>query len=612
MSKLLEINNLSVTLPLPGGQLHAVRDVSITLNRGEALGIVGESGSGKSMSALALMRLLPQRALQTGKMLFDGTDLTGLSDAQYAQQFLGHRIAMIFQEPMTSLNPVYTIGRQLTEAAVQFGSYTPTAARARALALLDRVGIPDPKARMAQYPHQLSGGQRQRVMIAMALMLEPELLIADEPTTALDVTVQAQILDLLADLRREMGMAMILITHDLAVVAEQTDRVAVMYGGEMIEEGTAKSVMAAPAHPYTQALLTAIPRMDGPPRRLGAIPGTVPSLMTPPKGCVFAPRCGFVRPDCLEARPPQLGDADHQRRCVLSDADRPTSAPAAPIRTDHAEVSGGEAVIAARDITQVFTSRKGMFGPKHEIRAVDGVSLTLKRGETLALVGESGSGKSTLARIMLGLSLPTSGTVEMLGRPVADLAPLERAALVQPIFQDPYSSLNPRRTLAEIIARPLTLRGEDDPEACAAKTRDAMEMVRLPARMLHSYPSQISGGQRQRVAIARALVTRPQALVCDEPTSALDVSVQAQILNLLDELQTELGLSCLVITHDMAVVHQVADRVAVMLNGKLVEEGGCDSVLRNPSSDYTARLLAAAPQFRPDEMTAPPAQEATA
>jgi len=609
MSKLLEINNLSVWLPLPAGRLHAVRDVSISLDRGEALGIVGESGSGKSMSALALMRLLPQRAEQSGKMLFDGTDLSGLSDTQYAQQFLGHRIAMIFQEPMTSLNPVYTIGRQLTEAAVRFGGYSQRAAWDRAIGLLDRVGIPDPRPRMSQYPHQLSGGQRQRVMIAMALMLEPELLIADEPTTALDVTVQAQILDLLTDLRREMGMAMILITHDLAVVTEQTDRVAVMYGGEMIEDGTAQSVMAAPAHPYTQALLRAIPRMKGAPRRLGAIPGTVPSLMQPPKGCIFAPRCDFVQEVCIESRPPEIGDADHSCRCILTDDIRPAFTPAEPINNHHIVLPNAEVVITARDITQIYHSRKGMFGPKHEIRAVDGVSLTLKRGETLALVGESGSGKSTLARIMLGLARPTSGTVEMLGRPVADLAPLERASLVQPIFQDPYSSLNPRRTLAEIIERPLVLRGDDDTQSRATKTREAMDMVRLPARMMYSYPSQISGGQRQRVAIARALITRPEALVCDEPTSALDVSVQAQILNLLQDLQAELGLSCLVITHDMAVVHQVANRVAVMLNGKLIEEGNCDSVLSSPTNDYTARLLAAAPQFRPELLTT---QEATA
>ncbi|AXS39806.1 ABC transporter ATP-binding protein [Breoghania sp. L-A4] len=609
MSKLLEIEDLSVSLSVPTGRLHAVRGVSLGLDRGEALGIVGESGSGKSMTALALMRLLPASPETSGSIRFDGADLGALSDAAFSAQYLGHRIAMIFQEPMTSLNPVYTIGRQLTEAAVIFGGQSQQAAQSRALALLDRVGIPQPKARMAQYPHQLSGGQRQRVMIALALMLEPELLIADEPTTALDVTVQAQILDLLSGLRREMNMAMILITHDLAVVAEQTDRVAVMYGGEIVEQGRAASVMADPSHPYTRALLGAIPRMDGPPRRLGAIPGTVPSLTTEPRGCVFAPRCGFTRPDCVTSRPPERGDADHWRRCVLTDAERPGAVAAAPRRADHIAAGHDEAVIEARDVTQVFTSRKGLFGPRHTIVAVKDVSLSLKRGETLALVGESGSGKSTLARIMLGLTLPSAGSVTMLGRPVGELAPLERAGLVQPVFQDPYSSLNPRRTLAEIIARPLVLRGTDDAASCAAKAREAMEMVRLPPRLLHSYPSQLSGGQRQRVAIARALVTRPQALICDEPTSALDVSVQAQILNLLTDLQAELGLSCLVITHDMAVVHQIADRVAVMLDGELVEDGPCETVLKTPSSAYTASLLAAAPQFRPEWLPVASVQE---
>lgn len=609
MSKLLEIDHLSVSLAIPSGRLHAVREVSISLDRGEALGIVGESGSGKSMSALALMRLLPGRAETSGTIRFDGEVLNDVPDDAFARQYLGHRIAMIFQEPMTSLNPVYTIGRQLTEAAVIFGGQSQQIAQDRALALLDRVGIPDPKARMSQYPHQLSGGQRQRVMIALALMLEPELLIADEPTTALDVTVQAQILDLLSELRREMDMAMILITHDLAVVAEQTDRVAVMYSGEMVEEGRAEAVMGAPAHPYTRALLGAIPRMDGPPRRLSAIPGTIPSVIARPKGCVFAPRCSFARLECTTARPPKRGDADHTRNCVLTDAERPAPLPAAPRRADHIAAAHDETVIEAHDITQIFNSRKGIFGPRHSIIAVNNVSLSLKRGETLALVGESGSGKSTLARIMLGLSIPTSGTVNMLGRPVAELAPLDRAGLVQPVFQDPYSSLNPRRTLADIISRPLVLRGADDAATCATKAREAMEMVRLPPRLLHSYPSQLSGGQRQRVAIARALITRPQALICDEPTSALDVSVQAQILNLLTDLQAELGLSCLVITHDMAVVHQVADRVAVMLNGELVEDGPCETVLSSPSNDYTARLLAAAPQFRPEWLSAASAQE---
>ncbi|MDT0682085.1 ABC transporter ATP-binding protein [Roseicyclus sp. F158] len=594
---MLEIDTLSVTLDLPAGPLHAVRDVSLSLDRGESLGIVGESGSGKSMSALALMRLLPRRArMQASAVRFDGVDLSGVDDTAFASDYLGPRLGMIFQEPMTSLNPVYRIGRQLTEASVRGGKLSAAAARRRAVELLDRVGIPDPDARMVQYPHQLSGGQRQRVMIAMALMMEPDLLIADEPTTALDVTVQAQIMELLEDLRREMGMGMILITHDLAVVARNVDRVAVMYGGEVVESGEAAAVLRAARHPYTRALLGAIPRTDGPVRKLEAIPGTVPSLYSRPDACVFAPRCTQARPECTRTRPPVKGGADHWRRCVLADAEL-RALQQAPEVIERVQAEATETALEARGVTRVFHSRKGLFGPPHEIRAVDNVDLSVMRGEILALVGESGSGKSTLARMLLGLDAPTSGEILLDGKPVSGMAPMDRAGRVQPIFQDPYSSLNPRRTLAEIIGRPLALRGIGDARSRRAKARDMMDLVRLPDRLLHSYPSQLSGGQRQRVAIARALVTDPRMLVCDEPTSALDVSVQAQILNLLGELQRVLGLTCLLITHDMAVVHQIATRVTVMLNGELIETGSATDVMTRPETEYTRRLLAAAPRF---------------
>ncbi|WP_159587232.1 ABC transporter ATP-binding protein [Chelativorans xinjiangense] len=597
MMSLLEIRGLSVALPLPSGALHAVRDVDLTLDRGQSIGIVGESGSGKSMTALALMRLLPRGARSTASRLeFDGIDLGALEDSAFAREIAGPRIGMIFQEPMTSLNPVYTIGRQMTEAAVSRGLLSTSVARKKALHLLDRVGIPDPQMRLGQFPHQMSGGQRQRVMIAMTLMLDPELLIADEPTTALDVTVQAQILDLLDDLRRERDMALILISHDLAVVAERTDTVAVMYGGEMIEWGIADDVLHAPAHPYTQALLHAIPQVGATPSRLAAIPGTVPSLMRAPKGCVFAPRCEHRREDCVASRPPlRAGMRDHAWRCMLK-APPQTSREMEPLH-GHGAAEDADIVLAARDITQVFTTRKALFAPKRDITALKGVSLELHRGETLALIGESGSGKSTLARILLGLAQPTSGKVTMLGRPIVELSPIERASFVQPVFQDPYSSLNPRRRLSEIIARPLWLRGDRNAATRDAAVAEAMDLVRLPKRLLHAFPSQLSGGQRQRVAIARALVTRPRALVCDEPTSALDVSVQAQILNLIDDLRAGMGLTCLIITHDMAVVHQVADRVAVMLEGRIVEEGPARRVLTAPESDYTRRLVAAAPRF---------------
>ncbi|MEP4547652.1 MAG: ABC transporter ATP-binding protein [Saccharospirillum sp.] len=608
-SPLLEIQNLSIRLKVPSGVLHAVRNASLTLNRGEALGIVGESGSGKSLTAMALMRLLPKVAnVEFDTLKFDGTDLGEVPEATFTRDYLGPRLSMIFQEPMTSLNPVYTIGRQLTEASVRIGRMTNAQANTRALELLDRVGIPNPKARMAQYPHQLSGGQRQRVMIAMALMLEPELLIADEPTTALDATIQTQIMTLLNDLRREMNMGMILITHDLAVVSENVDRVAVMYGGEIVESGRSGDVLAAPAHPYTRALLTAIPHMGGEPKRLGAIPGTVPALLQPPKGCVFAARCAHAEPRCATERPPRQGSDNHHRLCILTEKTLAELPPAVPSDPLPKREMAHEAVLEARHVSRVFHSRSGLFGPRHEIRAVDDISLSLKRGETLALVGESGSGKTTLSRLLLGLDTPTSGEILLDGQPVEAMDGLRRADLVQPIFQDPYSSLNPRRTLAEIIARPLALRGMGTARERQLKARELMERVRLPERLMHSYPSQLSGGQRQRVAIARALVTSPEILVCDEPTSALDVSVQAQILNLLVDLQAELGLTCLLITHDMAVVHQIASRVAVMLDGKIVEEGPAAELLANPKNAYTRTLLDAAPQFRPTET---PTMEAT-
>lgn len=597
MMPLIEVENLTVRLPVPAGLLHAVQGLSFHLNAGEALGIVGESGSGKSMTALALMRLLPRNALPSAdRMRLGDEDLLTMSDRAFANTVQGNRIGMIFQEPMTSLNPVYTIGRQLTEAAVRLGRLDARAAHARAVSLLDRVGIPEPGARMGQYPHQMSGGQRQRVMIAMALMLDPQVLIADEPTTALDVTVQAQIMELLADLRHETGMAMILISHDLAVVSQATDRVAVMYSGEMLEAGGAADVLANARHPYTSALLRAIPTINGPRHRLAAIPGTVAAQMAPPTACIFAPRCTDARPECIQAAPPVRGDKNHWARCVLTGPAQVAKTTAQPLPSPASDIDTADLMIEARDILKLYQMKDGLFGKKKEIRAVDHVSLNVRRGETVALVGESGSGKSTLARIMLGLIDPTAGEVRLQGQPIAGMDDTTRAKLVQPIFQDPYSSLNPRRTVAEIIARPLSLRGVDS-TAQMKRARDMMDLVRLPTRLLHSYPLHLSGGQRQRVAIARAMINDPEVLICDEPTSALDVSVQAQILNLLSDLQAEFALTTLIITHDMAVVHQLANRVAVLLQGKLVEEGPASKILTQPAAEYTRLLLNAAPRF---------------
>jgi len=600
---LLHIDNLDVTLPTAAGPLRAVRGMNLSLRKGEALGIVGESGSGKSMTALALMRLLPPGAqLRADTLRYGGRDLKAMADAEFAADVAGRGIAMIFQEPMTSLNPVYTIERQMTELMVRDGA-SMAQARERALYLLDRVKVPDPIRRLRSYPHQLSGGQRQRVMIAMALMTEPQLLIADEPTTALDVTVQAQILELLAELRQEFGMAMILITHDLAVVANAVDRVMVMYGGQPLESGPARTVLGDPRHPYTRGLLECAPGKAGRHARLNAIPGIVPSLVEPLPGCVFAPRCAHATAECRTSDIARTSrDTQGWFRCVHPQAAaRPAGAgPQASAGTagsSAARQDSADIVLSATHITRTFRQRKGLFGKPYEVRAVDDASLQVGHGETLAVVGESGSGKSTLARILLGLDDPDHGEVKLDGKPVAGLSTAERARLVQPVFQDPYSSLNPRRPVGEIIGRPLALHGGASAAERRRETLRMLERVGLPQRVIHSYPGQLSGGQRQRVAIARALILRPRLLLCDEPTSALDVSVQAQILNLLQDLQEDFGLSMLFITHDIGVVRKIADRVAVMHNGRIVEMGPAGTVLEQPSHAYTALLLSSVPSL---------------
>jgi len=628
-NSLLQIDGLDVTLPTPGGPLHAVRDMSLTLARGEALGIVGESGSGKSMTALALMRLLPDHAeLRARAIRYQDDDLQALSDKSFATTIAGRRIAMIFQEPMTSLNPVYTIERQMTELMVRDGT-SLSQARERALYLLNRVKVPDPAQRLRSYPHQLSGGQRQRVMIAMALMTEPELLIADEPTTALDVTVQAQILDLLAELRQDLGMAMILITHDLAVVASAVDRVMVMYGGQPLELGTTRTVLSDPRHPYTRGLLGCAPGKGARGERLNAIPGIVPSLIGPQQGCVFAPRCvnasSQCRVDDISSTP---RDGDGWYRCLHPQSNRfrmasadnaaepvgiaAAATGASAMRSippdiydsekekcspDYEGVTESTHVLVASNVVRTFSQRKGLFGTPYTVRAVDHASLSVGRGETLAVVGESGSGKSTLARILLGLDEPDQGCVVLGGMEIGTMSPQARARLVQPVFQDPYSSLNPRRSVGDIIARPLVLHGAVSPAERRARVTRILERVGLPQRVINSFPGQMSGGQRQRVAIARALILRPQLLLCDEPTSALDVSVQAQILNLLQDLQEEFGLSMLFITHDIGVVRQIADRVVVMQGGRIVEEGAASQVLVQPAHEYTAQLLDSVPSL---------------
>lgn len=594
---LLEVRNLSVTLPVGQGKLHAVRDVSFSLQRGEALGIVGESGSGKSMTSLALMNLLPKNSVRTADLLkFGGHDLLAMEKRDFVRSIAGKRMAMIFQEPMTSLNPVYTIGRQLIETMTMHGTAGTKEARERAVYLLDRIGVPEARNRLAQYPHELSGGLRQRVMIAMMLMNGPDLLIADEPTTALDVTVQANILHLLAELRKELGMTLILVSHDLGVVSQSMDKVAVMYAGELIETGSVADVLGAPQHPYTRGLLASIPTAKRSGERLPSIPGTVPPLFALPPGCAFASRCQYALAECRTARPPtQSAGKDHHYRCIMAPNRGGTIVGNAPQARPRIEESRPDILLSAHGVSCTFTIRRGTFAKGKSLTAVDDVSIDIAQGEVVALVGESGSGKSTFARILLGLQEFDKGEVSIAGVPIQFVAPFARAKLVQPVFQDPYSSLNPRKTIGQVIARPLELHSVGSTRDRTKEVEQVMDLVGLPKRLLNNYPSQLSGGQRQRVAIARAIILQPKILICDEPTSALDVSVQAQILNLLLDLRDELGLSYLLITHDLAVVSCVATRVAVMYRGRIVEIGEKDMVLSAPRHPYTQTLLGSVP-----------------
>lgn len=588
---LLDVRNLSVKLQTGERELHTVRNVSFSLARGEALGIVGESGSGKSMTSLALMNLLPKNALRKARTLrFGEHNLLAMEKDDFALSIAGKRMAMIFQDPMTSLNPVYTIGRQLIETA--HGTPGERQARERAVYLLDRIGVPDARNRLAQYPHELSGGLRQRVMIAMMLMNAPDLLIADEPTTALDVTVQASILQLVAELRKELGMALILVSHDFGVVSQSVDKIAVMYAGELIETGPVADVLGAPQHPYTRGLLASIPSARRSRARLPSIPGTVPPLFARPLGCTFAMRCGYVQPDCLSTRPPMQSVGDgHRYRCIMAPNHAVKAVVSLPQLQSRPANASSDLLLSARGVSCAFTVRGGVFAKKKIIKAVDDVSIDIAKGEIVALVGESGSGKSTLARILLGFQNCDKGDVAIMGRPIQSVATFERSKLIQPVFQDPYSSLNPRKTIGQTIVRPLELHRIGTAKDRIRQAERMMELVGLPRRLLNNYPSQLSGGQRQRVAIARAIILQPKILICDEPTSALDVSVQAQIINLLLDLRAELGLSYLLITHDLAVVDCVATRVAVMYRGRIVEIGEKDDVLSRPQDPYTQTLL---------------------
>ena len=597
---ILAVTDLAIHI----GAARPVDGISFDIAAGECYALLGESGCGKSMTALGIMRLLPAAArVASGSVNFEGGDLLALPESGM-RDIRGGGIGMIFQEPATSLNPVLTVGRQIVEALELHTALRGATARARAAELLDQVGIPDPLRRLDEYPFQLSGGLRQRVMIAGALAGEPRLLIADEPTTALDVTIQAQVLDLLDDLRRKHGMALLLITHDLGVVARMADRIGVMYAGQLVEEAPRHQFFTRPAHPYSVRLFAALPDAERRGGRLATIPGSVPAADARHVGCRFVDRCGEVMAACPEAPPPwrdaDAGQPAGQRvRCFLSDA---APGVAAGVGAGDTGISAeSKLLLEVKDLQVHFPIRRGLLQRTvGAVRAVDGVSLQLMPGRTLALVGESGCGKTTAGKAMLQLIRPTAGSVRLDGvelttRSSSELRPLR--ARMQMVFQDPFASLNPRLRIGDIIAEGMHALGiatDGDP---AAMIGALMEQVGLRADMVTRYPHEFSGGQRQRIAIARALAVNPQLLICDEPTSALDVSVQAQILNLLSDLQRDLKLSYLFITHNIAVVDYLAHDVAVMYLGRVVERGTADEVLRNPRHPYTQALLSAVPRI---------------
>jgi peptide/nickel transport system ATP-binding protein len=593
MKPLLEVRDLVTEI----GAARVVDGVSFHVAAGETYALLGESGCGKSMTALSVMRLLPDGGRVTsGAVELDGENVLALPE-RAMRQVRGGRMAMIFQEPMLALNPVIRVGEQIIEALALHQNLAGAAARDAARALLDSVGVPDAVRRLDSYPFELSGGLRQRVMIAISLAGQPRLLIADEPTTALDVTIQAQVLEVLRRLRSEHQMGMLLITHDLGVVAENADRVGVMYAGELLEEGTRDAFFAAPQHPYSRMLFEALPR-PGDGGRLTTIPGQVPTLDGMLEGCRFAPRCPHAVARCREQSPGWQAINGQRVRCHLAG-----QLPAAQSREPVSSIKGGksgEPLLKVDGLKVHFPVRRGLLQRTvGQVRAVDDVSLDIQAGRTLALVGESGCGKTTVGKALLRLIEPTAGSIVLGGEPITarNVASVRRQA--QMVFQDPFSSLNPRMRVADILLEGMDALGV----GAANQRRDAVArllgQVGLPDDAGGRYPHAFSGGQRQRIAIARALAVSPRLVICDEPTSALDVSVQAQILNLLKDLQKELGLAYLFITHNLAVVEYLAHEVAVMYLGRIVEHGAAADVLRAPRHPYTQALVSAVPRIEP-------------
>ena len=607
----LELRNVAISYFVRAGEMKVVPNISFKLGQGEALGLVGESGCGKSTVAFAVMQYLGTVGrITNGQVLFEGKDLAKMSPAEL-RAIRGRKISMVYQDPMSSLNPVIPIGKQLMEVPIIHFGESEQAAHARALQMLREVNLPDPETMMARYPHQLSGGQQQRVVIAMALMAEPSLLVMDEPTTGLDVTVEAAVLDLVARLREKHNTAIIFISHNLGTVVRICDRIGVMYAGELVEEGPITEVFRNPRHPYTRGLLSCIPTLgaDKNSRPLTAIPGQVPSILNRPKGCVFQPRCKFaIAERCSQDPLPTLDmSAQHHVKCV-----RANELPEHEKLPQGLEaIALGKAPVDAEVVLQIAHLRKtyhqstGMFGGAgYDVHAVDNIDLSANRGQTLAIVGESGCGKSTLAKVLTGIELGTEGMVTLSGKEISQIPVEDRGAqikrAIQMVFQNPDSTLNPSHSIGYVMERAIRrLRGLGSREA-EQEAGNLLRTVNLPVEFAQRMPRQLSGGQKQRVAIARALAGEPDLILADEPVSALDVSVQAAIINLLVDIQAKRGATLVFISHDLSVVRYLADYVAVMYLGQVMEYGSTEDVFAPPYHPYTEALLSAVPIADPD------------
>jgi peptide/nickel transport system ATP-binding protein len=613
VAPLLEIEDLRTHIKLRRGTVHAVDGVSLSVEPGETLGLVGESGCGKTMTALSVMGLLPAGGhIADGRIHLDGRQISGLSDGEM-RKIRGNEIGMIFQDPLTSLNPTMPVGRQIAEAVLLHREVSRDQAMERAAEVLDMVGLPRPKERLGEYPHEFSGGMRQRVMIAMALACEPKLLIADEPTTALDVTIQKQILELIDDLRQRLRMSVILVTHDLGVIAGRADRVTVMYAGKIAETSGTGALFANPRHPYTEALFRALPDKAAETReRLYSIPGVPPDLTSPPQGCRFAPRCRYATGRCREEEPRLSGESpEHRYACFYPVGESGRSRRADGLADGGRRIGPagafsqvpGEVVLSAANLVKDFPVARGILQRKAgSVSAVAGVSFGIRRGETFGLVGESGCGKTTIGRLIVGLEQPTSGTISFGGTDLVKVSGREYRRLrrkIQYMFQDSYASLDPRMRAGTILREPLAVQGIGNRAERHKRVAEMLDHVGLPRSAAERYPHEFSGGQRQRLGFARALILEPELIVADEPVSALDVSIQAQVLNLMRDLQQQMGLTYLFISHDLAVVQYLSDRIGVMYLGKLVEVGPADEVYLTPAHPYTHGLIDSAPVADP-------------